>query len=158
MTIGLNLYILEDGNEKRVKTVGREIFLMKTVMAQGTFDILHPGHIHYLRESSKLGEELVVVISRDSRVEGRKNLVFNEKERREMVEALKPVDRAVLGSETDIYETVKKVDPDVITLGYDQHHEREDVKELAENTLEHEVEVFRIPGKGEYSSSEIKDR
>jgi FAD synthetase len=129
---------------------------MKTVMAQGTFDILHPGHIHYLRESAKLGDELVVVISRDSRVEERKDLVFSEDERKEMVEALKPVDKIFLGSETDIYETVEKVDPEVITLGYDQHHDREDVKELAENTLDHEVEVVRIPGKGEYSSSEIK--
>jgi FAD synthetase len=134
----------------------KPISSMKTVMAQGTFDILHPGHIHYLRESAKLGDELVVVISRDSRVEERKDLVFSEDERKEMVEALKPVDKIFLGSETDIYETVEKVDPEVITLGYDQHHDREDVKELAENTLDHEVEVVRIPGKGEYSSSEIK--
>lgn len=130
---------------------------MKTVMAQGTFDILHPGHIHYLEESAKLGDELVVVISRDSRVGKKKDLVFDENERKEMVEALKPVDRAVLGSQTDIYETVEKVDPDLITLGYDQSHDREEVKELAENTLNHEVEVVRIPGKGEYSSRDIKN-
>jgi FAD synthetase len=129
---------------------------MKTVMAQGTFDILHPGHVHYLKESAKLGDELTVVISRDSRVKHRKDLVFDEDERKEMVQALKPVDKAVLGSETDIYETVEKVNPDVITLGYDQDHDREDVKELAENTLDHEVEVLRIHGKGEYSSSQIK--
>jgi FAD synthetase len=129
---------------------------MKTVMAQGTFDILHPGHVHYLKESAKLGDELTVVISRDSRVKHRKDLVFDEDERKEMVQALKPVDEAVLGSETDIYETVEKVNPDVITLGYDQDHDREDVKELAENTLDHEVEVLRIHGKGEYSSSQIK--
>jgi FAD synthetase len=130
---------------------------MKTVMAQGTFDILHPGHIHYLKESSRLGEELVVVISRDSRVKGRKELVFDEEERKEMIEALKPVDRAILGSEGDIYETVEKVDPDVITLGYDQSHDREDVKELAENTTGHGVEVVRVEGKGEYSSSDIRN-
>lgn len=130
---------------------------MKTVMAQGTFDILHPGHIHYLKESSRLGEELVVVISRDSRVKDRKDLVFDEEERKEMIEALKPVDRAILGSEGDIYETVEKVDPNVITLGYDQSHDREDVKELAENTTGHEVEVVRVEGKGEYSSSDIRN-
>jgi FAD synthetase len=130
---------------------------MKTVMAQGTFDILHPGHIHYLKESSRLGEELVVVISRDSRVKGRKDLVFDEEERKEMIEALTPVDRAILGSEGDIYETVERVDPDVITLGYDQSHDREDVKELAENTTGHEVEVVRVEGKGEYSSSDIRN-
>lgn len=131
---------------------------MKTVMAQGTFDILHPGHVHYLKESAKLGNELIVVISRDSRVNHRKNIVFDENERQELLKALEPVDDAVLGSETDIYETVEKVDPDVITLGYDQDHDREEVKELAENTLNHEVEVLRIHGKGEYSSSEIKSK
>ena len=131
---------------------------MKTVMAQGTFDILHPGHIHYLKESSRMGDELVVVIARDSRAEKRKDLVFSEDERKEMIEALESVDRAILGSETDIYDTVRDVDPDVITLGYDQKHDRDKVRELAEDTVGHEVEVLRIEGKNEYSSTDIKNR
>ena len=131
---------------------------MKTVMAQGTFDILHPGHIHYLKESSRMGDELVVVIARDSRIEKRKDLVFSEDERKEMIKALESVDRAILGSETDIYDTVRDVNPDVITLGYDQKHDREEVRELAEDTVGHEVEVLRIEGKNEYSSTDIKNR
>jgi len=131
---------------------------MKTVMAQGAFDILHPGHIHYLKESSRMGDELVVVIARDSRIEKRKDLVFSEDERKEMVKALESVDRAILGSETDIYDTVRNVNPDVITLGYDQKHDRDEVRELAEDTVDHEVEVLRIEGKNEYSSTDIKSR
>jgi len=131
---------------------------MKTVMAQGAFDILHPGHIHYLKESSRMGDELVVVIARDSRIEKRKDLVFSEDERKEMIEALESVDRAILGSETDIYDTVQNVNPDVITLGYDQKHDRDEVRELAEDTVGHEVEVLRIEGKNEYSSTDIKNR
>lgn len=127
---------------------------MKTVMAQGTFDILHPGHIHYLRESKKKGEELVVVIARDSRKD--KKLFFSEDERLEMVESLKPVDKAVLGSEGDIYSTVKDVDPDVITLGYDQSHDEKEVKEMAEKATDHRVEIVRISGKEGYSSSNIR--
>lgn len=129
---------------------------MKLVMAQGTFDVLHPGHIHYLKESAQLGDELVVVIARDSRVSDRKDLVFDEEERREILEALKVVDRAVLGSKGDIYSTVKDLDPDIITLGYDQDHSDEEVKEMAEEATGHDVEVERISGKGEYSSTEIK--
>lgn len=130
---------------------------MKKVMAQGTFDILHPGHLHYLRESGKLGDRLFVVIARDSRVGQKKDLVFDEEERREMVDALQAVDEAVLGSEGDIYTTVKEIDPDIITLGYDQHHNAEEVKRMAEEATGHEVEVVRIDRGGDYSSSNIKD-
>lgn len=131
---------------------------MKTVMAQGTFDILHPGHIHYLEESAKKGDELIVIISRDTRVGDRKDLVFDEEERKHMVNALEAVDKAILGSEGDIYSTVEEVDPDIITLGYDQHHSEEEVKGMAEKATGHPVEVVRISGRGDYSSSKIKTR
>lgn len=41
----------------------------KKVMAFGTFDLFHPGHQYYLSEASKSGDELIVVIARDLRVE-----------------------------------------------------------------------------------------
>lgn len=129
---------------------------MKTVMAQGTFDILHPGHLHYLEKSKELGDELIVVIARDSRIEQRKQPVFNEDERRKIIGALEVVDEAVLGSEKNIYSTVKQIDPDMITLGHDQHHETEEVKQMAEKATEHKVSVKRISGKGDYSSSQIR--
>lgn len=130
---------------------------MKTVMAQGTFDVLHPGHIHYLENSLKLGDKLVVVVARDSRVSGKKELFFDEMERKQMLESLEIVDRAVLGVEGDIYETVEKIDPDVITLGHDQNHFPEEVRELAETATDHKVEVERISESVEdYSSSDIK--
>lgn len=130
---------------------------MTKVMAQGTFDILHPGHIHYFQKSKERGNELVVVIARDSRVQDRKNLYFTEEERRKMVEALKPVDKAILGSEDDIYSTVEKIDPDIVTLGYDQNHDEDKVKQMAEKATGHEVEVIRISSKKDYSSSDIKN-
>lgn len=129
---------------------------MKRVMAQGTFDVLHPGHIHYLESSAELGDELIVVVARDSRVSDRKDLVFSEEERREILESLEAVDQAFLGSEGDIYSTVEEVDPDMITLGYDQEHSEEEVRELAEDATGHEVEVKRISGKSDYASSDIK--
>ncbi|WP_414838059.1 adenylyltransferase/cytidyltransferase family protein [Candidatus Nanosalina sp. VS9-1] len=129
---------------------------MKTVMAQGTFDILHPGHLHYFEESKKLGDELVVVISRDSRHEDRK-IFLDENDRQKMVQALETVDKAVLGTEGDIYETVEKIDPDVITLGYDQNHSKDEVKKMAEEATGHKVTVKRIEGLEDFSSSKIKD-
>ena len=41
---------------------------MKTVLAFGTFDVLHPGHIHYLKKAKGLGDRLVVIVSRDDSV------------------------------------------------------------------------------------------
>lgn len=128
---------------------------MTTVMAQGTFDILHPGHIHYLEQSTKKGDELVVVIARDSRID--KEVHFDEEERQKLVESIQYVDQAVLGSEGDIYSTVKDIDPDVITLGYDQDHQEEQVKEMAEKATGHKVDVERISGLKDYSSSNIRD-
>lgn len=130
--------------------------MMKTVMAQGVFDVLHPGHLYYLRESRKLGDELVVVIARDNRID--RELYFTEDERRELVAALEMVDRAILGSEGDIYATVEKIDPEVITLGYDQDHSAEKVREMAEGATGHSVDVKRIGSESDYSSSELKEK
>lgn len=103
---------------------------MTRVMATGVFDILHLGHIHYLRESRKLGDELVVVVARDSTArKNSKEPLFNENMRLQIVSELKIVDRVILGHEGDIFRTVKEVDPDIITLGYDQHFDPSVIEE-----------------------------
>jgi FAD synthetase len=102
---------------------------MVRVMATGVFDLLHPGHVYFLNEAKKLGDELVVVVARDQTARRWKHEPYvPEHVRREMVEALKPVDRAVLGSATDIYSTVVDVHPDIIALGHDQVFNVEEVE------------------------------
>ena len=94
---------------------------MVRVMASGVFDLLHPGHLYYLKEAKKLGDELVVVGATDNTVRKRKHEPITPQDMRlEMVEALKPVDRAVLGHENDVFRTVEELKPDIIALGYDQ--------------------------------------
>jgi FAD synthetase len=94
---------------------------MVRVMATGVFDILHPGHVYFLEEARKLGDELVVVVARDRTARRLKGEPYvPEVIRRRMVESLKPVDRAILGSANDIYQTVVDVRPDIIALGHDQ--------------------------------------
>jgi FAD synthetase len=115
-------------------------------MATGVFDILHLGHLHYLEESKKLGDELVVVVATDTTVRKRKHEpITPEKMRCELVASLKPVDRAVLGREGgDIFEIVKDLRPDIITLGYDQPFDQKNLeKELAKRGLN--VKVVRMP-------------
>lgn len=94
---------------------------MIRVMATGVFDILHMGHIHYLKESKKLGDELLVVVARDSTASKRGKVpIFDENTRVKIVSELKVVDVAILGHEGDIFKTVVENKPDIITLGYDQ--------------------------------------
>lgn len=90
-------------------------------MATGVFDLLHLGHIYFLNEARKYGDELVVVVARDNTAKKLKHLpIISEQNRVIMVSNLKPVDRAILGHEDDMYKTVAEVKPDVIVLGYDQ--------------------------------------
>ena len=114
------------------------------VMATGVFDLLHPGHVYFLTEAKKLGDELVVVVARDQTARRLKHETYvPEHMRREMVESLKPVDRAVLGSTTDIYETVVTERPSIIALGYDQvWNEHEVAAECARRGIP--VKVVRI--------------
>ena len=112
---------------------------MKKVMAAGCFDIIHPGHVHYLWEAKKIGGEesmLIVVVARDStirRVKGREP-IFDEETRRFMVEQLKPVDKAVLGYESaDPSKIVLEIKPDIIVLGYDQKIDERSFSEKLRN-------------------------
>lgn len=94
-----------------------------TVIAQGTFDILHPGHIHYLRDAAAMGEELHVILARRSNITHKKNPVLPDRQRQEMVAALEAVDHAHLGDTEDIFVPIERIEPDVIVLGFDQHHD-----------------------------------
>jgi FAD synthetase len=91
------------------------------VVATGVFDILHPGHVFYLERSKDLGDELAVIVARDVNVRNKPGPIVPEAQRLRMVSALRVVDRAVLGSKTDMFESIEKLKPDIITLGYDQH-------------------------------------
>ncbi len=119
---------------------------MVRVMATGVFDLLHPGHIEYLTAAKKLGDELVVVVARDSTAERFKHRpIVPEAQRVEMVSALKPVDRAVLGNEGSIYDILGKVRPDVIALGFDQVHDEARILEECRTRGLRDTKVTRLP-------------
>ena len=102
--------------------LGRTKF--KVVLSGGVFDIIHPGHIHTLENSKKLGDVLIVSVASDQTSKKLKNRLPLNKEttRRKLVSSLKFVDSAILGSKIDIFDTVLKIKPDIIALGYDQVH------------------------------------
>ncbi|MEM4780349.1 MAG: adenylyltransferase/cytidyltransferase family protein [Halalkalicoccus sp.] len=96
---------------------------MVRALAQGTFDILHPGHVHCLEEAARMGEELYVIVARRTNVTHKQPPILEGCQRRDLVAALDVVDRAVLGHESDIFVPIEEIDPDVIVLGHDQHHD-----------------------------------
>ncbi len=117
---------------------------MVRVMATGVFDILHPGHLHYLEEAGELGDELVVVVATDRTARERKHEPITPQEMRlRMIRSLRVVDKAVLGKEGDIYGIVKELEPDIIALGHDQAHDPEKIrKELEDRGMD--VKVIRL--------------
>lgn len=130
---------------------------MKRVVATGTFDILHPGHIYYLEESRKLGDELHVIVARDENVRHKPKPVIPENQRLCMVRSLKPVGYARLGSTTDMFEPIREIQPDIITLGFNQFFKEDKLKdELKNNGIT--AKIVRIPaysGEGFCSSRNI---
>ena len=100
---------------------------MTTVLAQGTFDVLHPGHVDYLEQAAGRGDELHVIVARSGNVTHKPSPVLGDEQRRRMVAALDPVDEAHVGHPSDIFVPLEEIDPDVVVLGHDQHHDEEDL-------------------------------
>ena len=100
----------------KVKTVRILIF--------GTFDIVHPGHLHLFKQARALAKNpyLIVSLARDKnvlRIKG-KAPRSSETKRLARVKALPEVDKAMLGALKDYIAPIVKVSPDIIALGYDQ--------------------------------------
>lgn len=117
---------------------------MVKVLATGVFDILHTGHLHYLRQAKAMGDELVVIVACDSTVRRRKHEpITPEKMRAELVGSLKPVDLALVGEDGDMYRIVLELKPDIIALGFDQHFKEQDLQaELKKRGLQ--TKVLRV--------------
>ncbi len=136
----------------------------KVVLASGTFDLLHFGHVKYLEEAKKSGgknAKLIVIVARDSTAEKSKGKkpVMPEDQRRSLVESLKVVDEALLGYEKfDIGKVVEKIRPDIIAVGHDQSGIEREVREaIAEKNLDIKiVKVGRFGREELNSSSKIK--
>ena len=96
---------------------------MTRVVAQGTFDLLHPGHVHYLNDAANHGDELHAIVARRSNVTHKQTPVLCDRQRRDMVAALDAVDEAHLGDSDDVFVPIERIDPDVTVLGFDQHHD-----------------------------------
>ncbi|MAJ45910.1 MAG: hypothetical protein CBC35_01150 [Planctomycetes bacterium TMED75] len=130
----------------RLRSQGRRI-----VLTNGCFDVIHAGHVAYLREASLVGDVLVVGLNSDHQVaalKGPDRPIFTQQERLEILGELKCIDYLVVFEEPGAHELIKAVRPDVYVKGGDYAPE-----EIAEfdllNELGVEVRVLALrPGLG----------
>jgi cytidyltransferase-like protein len=149
---------VEKSEPLRLTFLGRG--LLKIVLIGGVFDIVHPGHIHTLKDAKKQGDVLVVVVAKSStalKINKQRKIYHAESLRRELVSSIRYVDYAIIGREGTLYDTVEFVKPDIIALGYDQIHTE---KEIAVNCAKRGIntQIIRlhtpIPGS---KSTQIKE-
>jgi D-beta-D-heptose 7-phosphate kinase/D-beta-D-heptose 1-phosphate adenosyltransferase len=127
----------------------------RVVFTNGVFDLLHPGHVRYLRQARALGDALIVGINSDRSVHANKGPgrpITPEAERAEVLSALEFVDAVVIFDEETPLEIIRAVQPDVLVKGADWAEDaivgREDVEARGGRVVRIAVE----PG---YSTSSI---
>ena len=124
--------------------------IMKTVFTNGCFDILHRGHLEYLKESAFWGERLIVGINSDSsirKLKGSDRPINKEEDRKLALECLSFVDRVYIFDEPTPYELIKHIAPNLIVKGGDY---------TVETVVGHELaDVHIIPTVDGYSTTQI---
>tara|TARA_B100000965_G_C19489382_1_gene712293 strand:+ start:49 stop:450 length:402 start_codon:yes stop_codon:yes gene_type:complete len=96
---------------------------MKTVFVNGTFDLLHPGHVSLLNWAKTLGDYVIVGIDTDDRVKEKKGStrpIYNQEDRGIMLVALSSVDEVrYFDSDESLENLIKDVKPDIMVVGSD---------------------------------------
>ena len=94
----------------------------RIVFTNGCFDLIHPGHVRYLRAAKRLGDVLVVGLNSDAsvrRLKGPPRPLVPQRDRCEVIAALEMVDYVILFDEDTPYNLIKQVQPDVLVKGGD---------------------------------------
>jgi len=142
---------------KKIKTLARMKVIIprlkaegkKVVFTNGCFDILHVGHIRYLKKAKSLGDILIIGMNTDRSVKsfkGEKRPIVPENERAEVLSALEFVDYVVLFDEPDPLRLIETLKPDVLVKGADWAKEKIIGREIVENAGGRVVRVPMVPG------------
>lgn len=127
----------------------------KIVTTNGVFDILHIGHIRYLKEAKKLGDILIVGINSDAsvkRIKDPKRPLNNEKDRAEVLSALECVDYVTFFNEDNPIIFLRAIKPNIHVKGGDYKMDQIVEKDVVEDN---QGEVRLIPEVGGYSTTEF---
>ena len=128
---------------------------MKKVITFGVYDYFHLGHLRLFKRCREYGDYLIVAVHKDEYVKINKpdcSLYYTDKERMEIVESLSCVDEVIFYTQID--ETIKDIDFDVLVIGPDQTnmHFKNAIKFCKDN----KKEVVVVPRTPNISSTEIK--
>ncbi len=110
----------------------------KIVFTNGCFDILHRGHIEYLKKAKELGDVLIVGLNSDDsvkRIKGKDRPINKQEDRAELLASLEFVDYVVIFDEDTPYNLIKEIKPDVLVKGGDYKLEEIVGKEFAKKTI-----------------------
>ena len=135
---------------------------MTTVLAHGTFDLLHLGHVRFLEAAKGLGDRLIVSITDDLYVNKKKGMghpIFTAQQRKEMLLALRCVDAVMIIREATGCTAIALIHPDIYAKGMDYAGITDEVL----NTEEREViqyggRTVYIPCGDKFSSTELLER
>ena len=132
---------------------------MTKVLVFGSFDHLHPGHLYFLLEAKRYGDELIVVLGRSETIKefkGKKPK-YSEKERKQHLGITGIPTKILLGEIADKYKLIEKIKPDIICLGYDQNSFTKDLKlELKKRKLNSKVIRLKPYKEHLFKSSKLK--
>ncbi len=102
---------------ERLRQAGRRV-----VFTNGCFDLIHPGHVNYLRQARRLGDALIVALNSDRSVrelKGERRPILNQDERAEVIAAFECVDYVTIFDEPTPREIIAALLPDVLVKGGD---------------------------------------
>lgn len=135
----------------------------KKVLIFGVFDFVHDGHLFFISEAKKHGNQLVAVVARDSVVQSIKGKLPEKNEVDRINDLLKipDIDLVLLGDgETGTYNVLKETNPDIVFVGYDQNKLLEDLKEkIRSGYLNNSIKILQCASyKGDELHSSILNK
>jgi len=136
----------------RVRSLRREG--KRVVFTNGCFDLLHVGHVRYLRAAKELGDLLVVALNSDASVKaikGSERPIISQEERAEILAALSSVDFVTIFEELDPARLIALLEPDVLVKGGDWSADQIVGKELVEARGGRILTLPLVPGAGSSS-------
>jgi D-beta-D-heptose 7-phosphate kinase/D-beta-D-heptose 1-phosphate adenosyltransferase len=137
----------------RLRTAGKRV-----VFTNGVFDLLHPGHVRYLRAARALGDALIVGLNSDRSVRANKGPdrpITPEQERAEILASLICVDAVSIFDEPTPHEIVMALQPDVLVKGADWAADAIVGRDVVE---QRGGRVVRVPLEQGYSTTAIVDK
>ncbi|MFN8006480.1 MAG: D-glycero-beta-D-manno-heptose 1-phosphate adenylyltransferase [Terriglobia bacterium] len=130
----------------------------KVVFTNGCFDLIHPGHIHYLRAARQLGDVLIVGLNSDRsirEIKGPTRPILSELERAIVLSGLESVSFITIFDENTPLDLIRTILPDVLVKGGDWGlHEIVGRKEVEESG----GKVIALPYETGFSTSQIVER